>query len=218
VLTLAREHAFARALVNSGRLSVPSLYLQSSLNTPDDEAAQSPAGAAFQGWMKPGAPMDDAPVQALTLARPLAGSDAAAGDWLLGHVGRRFALMVYVTLGEAVAQLPRLQALAGATAACGPAAAGQALDVFVILPQQGAGGGVGDGAGCAAADAAASIHTLARAGISVLHDLKGLLARRYDLSAGDGYLLRPDQHVAARWRVLDPARVLAAWRRALGWR
>jgi 3-(3-hydroxy-phenyl)propionate hydroxylase len=142
--------------------------------------------------------MDDAPVRALTLARPLAGSDAAAGDWLLGHVGQRFALMVCVTLDEAVAQLPRLQALAR-----------PGLDVFIILPQHGEGG--------AAADAA-SIDTLARAGLSVLHDFKGLLARRYDLGTGGGYLLRPDQHVAARWRVLDQARVLAAWHRALGWR
>jgi 3-(3-hydroxy-phenyl)propionate hydroxylase len=35
VLNLAREHAFARALVNSGRLSVPAFLTDSSLNTPD---------------------------------------------------------------------------------------------------------------------------------------------------------------------------------------
>ena len=37
VLTLARQHAFARALVNSGRLSVPAHLLDSGLNTADAE-------------------------------------------------------------------------------------------------------------------------------------------------------------------------------------
>jgi 3-(3-hydroxy-phenyl)propionate hydroxylase len=36
VLELARDHAFARPLVNSGRLSVPCVYDGSSLNGPDD--------------------------------------------------------------------------------------------------------------------------------------------------------------------------------------
>jgi 3-(3-hydroxy-phenyl)propionate hydroxylase len=38
VLSLAKDHAFARSLVNSGRLSVPSFLTDSSLNTPDDDA------------------------------------------------------------------------------------------------------------------------------------------------------------------------------------
>jgi 3-(3-hydroxy-phenyl)propionate hydroxylase len=42
VLTLAQRHPFARALVNSGRLSVASRYSRSDLNTPDvDEFATS---------------------------------------------------------------------------------------------------------------------------------------------------------------------------------
>jgi 3-(3-hydroxy-phenyl)propionate hydroxylase len=36
ILSLARDHAFGRSLVNSGRLSVPSFLVDSSLNTPDD--------------------------------------------------------------------------------------------------------------------------------------------------------------------------------------
>ena len=35
VLALAKHHAFARRLVNSGRLSVPHVYTESPLNTPD---------------------------------------------------------------------------------------------------------------------------------------------------------------------------------------
>ena len=54
VLSLAKEHTFARRLVNSGRLSLPSTYLASSLNTPDT--------ATFEGAMCPGAPASDGPV------------------------------------------------------------------------------------------------------------------------------------------------------------
>jgi 3-(3-hydroxy-phenyl)propionate hydroxylase len=41
-------------------------------------------------------------------------------------------------------------------------------------------------------------------------DAQGLLTQRYDLRPGSCYLLRPDQHVAARWRALDAQRVRQA--------
>src|SRR6185312_855927 len=47
VLALARTQPFARALVNSGRLSQPAVLSHSPLNTPD--------GDDFQGPMVPGA-------------------------------------------------------------------------------------------------------------------------------------------------------------------
>ena len=50
----------------------------------------------------------------------------------------------------------------------------------------------------------------------VLWDRDGLAAARYDAQPGTAVLLRPDQHVAARWRSFDPAAVAAARRRALG--
>jgi 3-(3-hydroxy-phenyl)propionate hydroxylase len=50
-----------------------------------------------------------------------------------------------------------------------------------------------------------------------LTDAKGDLVRRYDLSEGGAYLVRPDQHVAARWRRLDTRAVERAKRRALGY-
>jgi 3-(3-hydroxy-phenyl)propionate hydroxylase len=54
----------------------------------------------------------------------------------------------------------------------------------------------------------------APAGATVLHDVQGLVARRYDARDGSAFLLRPDQHVAARWRAPDAARVRAAVARA----
>ena len=54
VLELAKDHPFARKLVNSGRLSVPATLLTSPLNTPDVDD--------FSGLMVPGAAAVDAPV------------------------------------------------------------------------------------------------------------------------------------------------------------
>ena len=48
-----------------------------------------------------------------------------------------------------------------------------------------------------------------------LRDEEGLLTRRYDLQPGTLYLIRPDQHVAARWRRFDPEAVRAAVLRAI---
>lgn len=48
-----------------------------------------------------------------------------------------------------------------------------------------------------------------------VQDVQGVLAQRYDARPGTCYLIRPDQHVAARWRAFDPAAVGAALRRAL---
>ncbi|HTQ01869.1 MAG TPA: FAD-dependent oxidoreductase [Casimicrobiaceae bacterium] len=149
VLALARRHAFARRLVNSGRLSVPAVLTGSPLNTPD--------GDAFDGAMVPGAVAADAPV------------DGPRGRWLLEHLGGEFALLVF---GHTP---PAAVALADAPIPC-------------RIVQIGGRGG--------------------------LADVEGLVAARYDGRDGTSYLVRPDQHVCARWRSLDPARVRAALARA----
>jgi len=46
-------------------------------------------------------------------------------------------------------------------------------------------------------------------------DVQGLLAQRYDGRRGTLVLLRPDQHVCARWRGVSAAPVRQALRRAL---
>ncbi|HNE59248.1 MAG TPA: FAD-dependent oxidoreductase [Ottowia sp.] len=167
VLELAAQHPFARALVNSGRLSVPSWLASSSLNTPDTDA--------FQGQMIPGAPMADAPVR------------TAGGDgWLLHQVGNRFQALHYVDDAAALDT--------DTTRALGQLAS-HGIDVEpIVVARRGQ----------------------APAGIRTLIDGKGCMAQRYDLQPGTTYLLRPDQHVAARWRTLNAASVKAAVARATG--
>ncbi len=77
VLTLAKRYVFARQMVNSGRLSVPSLLWDSPLNTSDV------AGETFSTAMVPGAPAADAPV-----AGP-------KGEWFLDYVQNGFTLLVF---------------------------------------------------------------------------------------------------------------------------
>jgi len=166
VLTLAREHAFARALVNSGRLSVPAHYADSPLNTPDADA--------FAGTMAPGAPLADAPV--LHRGQP---------GWLLPHTGNRFTLLLFV-VDPAALDAGTREAIARL------------------------------------ADAPVPVHTLlvagrdgqAPVGADLVVDHQGVTARRLDATPGTAYLLRPDQHVAGRWRRLEARAVQAALARA----
>jgi 3-(3-hydroxy-phenyl)propionate hydroxylase len=52
--------------------------------------------------------------------------------------------------------------------------------------------------------------------VSPKEDAEGMAARRYDARPGTTYLIRPDQHVCARWRRFDPDAVRRALDRASG--
>ena len=45
-------------------------------------------------------------------------------------------------------------------------------------------------------------------------DAQGIATQRYDAEKGAVYLIRPDQHIAARWRTFDPEKIRAALARA----
>ena len=165
-LSLAREHRFARALVNSGRLSVPAVLTTSSLNTPDRDV--------FTGDMVPGAPMDDAPV----LANGKSG-------WLLDNMGNRFMVVVYAN--DAASDSA---SLAGQFT---PLANSPLAPELVLI----------------SATAGAQVP-----GVRVLQDQADCFAERFDAKDGTTYLIRPDQHVAARWRSFDATQVAAALARA----
>jgi 3-(3-hydroxy-phenyl)propionate hydroxylase len=172
VLALAKHHPFARKLVNSGRLSVPSFLTGSVLNTPDADT--------FEGNMVPGAPMDDAPVQ-------VEGQDA----WLLDQVGKGFQLMLFVDAAPAPDVLAQLSSCRSTPLR----ANAQPVPVTPLI---------------------VTSSPLNIPGMTVLVDTQGLVAKRYDAQPGTTYLLRPDQHVLARWRSLDSAQLQAAMARALG--
>ncbi|MGJ5129804.1 FAD-dependent oxidoreductase [Bradyrhizobium oligotrophicum] len=76
VLDLAQNHSFARPLVNSGRLSTPTPYVASSLNTPD--------GGSVPGAMAPGTNAADAPV-----------TIAGQPGWLLNCLGSGFTVVTF---------------------------------------------------------------------------------------------------------------------------
>ena len=58
--------------------------------------------------------------------------------------------------------------------------------------------------------------TRTNSGGNNIFDSKGLLHRHYDAQPGAYYLIRPDQHVAARWREFNREKVLNALARATG--
>jgi 3-(3-hydroxy-phenyl)propionate hydroxylase len=53
------------------------------------------------------------------------------------------------------------------------------------------------------------------ASVNVVRDIEGLAHARYDAKPGTFYLIRPDQHVCARWRQFDAVDVGHAVKRAL---
>ena len=168
-LELAKDCGFARRLVNSGRLSTPSTYRGSPLNTPDTDA--------FDGAMEPGAPATDAPVRRTR-------EDA----WFLAQTGNSFTGIYFSDGGELSKE--RLNVLRSLSDGPVP------VNLLRVESQ--------------------GVEPRATAGIPVLEDAEGLAAKRYDAQPGTFYLLRPDQHVCARWRDLDVAAVRAALARATG--
>ncbi|MCV2422707.1 FAD-dependent monooxygenase [Paucibacter sp. DJ2R-2] len=89
VLELARREPLARPLVNSGRLSMPTAYRDSPLNTAD-------APGAFEAGPAPGEPVPDAPVHC-----------AGQASWLLRELHRSGAGFVLLSFGAvAASELP----------------------------------------------------------------------------------------------------------------
>ena len=164
VLMLAKDHPFARRLVNSGRLSTPATLRDSSLNTADSEP--------FAGMLVPGAPMCDAPIRV-----------EERDGWLLRALDVGFNGLLFSDGGRPASTAVR---------------AIEALEkdrVPVRTRVVTATGSAGTDDRC-------------------LEDAGGLLAKRCDARDGTYYLLRPDQHVCARWRTFDIDRVRAAVARA----
>jgi 3-(3-hydroxy-phenyl)propionate hydroxylase len=145
-LSLAQHTGFAKRMVNSGRLSVPSAYADSMLSTSDD--------VEWEGGVRPGAPIPDAP--------------------LVDAAGR----MMFLTeaLGPDFTLLHRadVQAFDGPDGVTG-----------IALGKE-------------------------------FHDAESLVERRFSIPEGGGYLIRPDGHVAARFKRLESHSLKTALQRARG--
>ena len=146
VLDLAEQYAFARPLVNSGRLSVPCVYDGSPLNGADHP--MMPART------RPGSPACDAPL-----------NSAGGKAWLLAMLGNRFQLLGINT------EIPEHLETDGIKIECLPLSAkpGDPL------------------------------------GERYLGEAKSAV-----------YLIRPDQHVAARFETFDEDQVITALKTAIG--
>lgn len=143
VLALARHAPFAKRMVNSGRLSMPSTY-DSPLSTPDRDV--------WDGSARLGAPLPDAPMR----------DRDGRSTWLLDAVGGEETIL-YVPNG-------------------GEPPTGRRVLV------------IGDD----------------------LVDEDGLFQKRFDMTPGSTYLVRPDQHLAARWRHASSSMIESASRRMRG--
>jgi 3-(3-hydroxy-phenyl)propionate hydroxylase len=140
VLELANKHAFARPLVNSGRLSVPCSYLGFDLFA--DDALEGPSGT------RPGMTCPDAP----------------HGDgFILDHLGGSFSVLAL---------------------------------------------------GCEAQDVAAL--GITAAALNVVAPSEALSARYLGDAPQAVYLIRPDQHIVARWPDFDAVAIAAALKTAIG--
>jgi 3-(3-hydroxy-phenyl)propionate hydroxylase len=124
---LAKRHAFARRLVNSGRLSVPAILADSPLNTSDTDS--------FAGRMAPGSPALDAPVT------------GDGGQWLLDYLCNGFTLVIFTEAVAAEGLLRDLTALGAdrigcssvlVSAACGtlPAGIRRVADTLRMLSER----------------------------------------------------------------------------------
>ncbi len=148
-LDLAKDYQFARPMVNSGRLSLPTPYIDSSLNTKDSDE--------FNSDISVGCNCPDAPI-------------IKNGDdiWLLNILSGQFKILVFGDIaGDISLNMDNIT-----------------YDVIVI-------------------------------GKDII-DEKGILTKRYDGKDGTVYLIRPDQHIAGRWRQFDRDKIYNAIMRATG--
>lgn len=164
-LSLARDFPFARAMVNSGRLSRPTPYVDSRLSTPDDTRDDWNATAPAPGASLPDAPLGE--------------------GWLIEQVAGRFAVLTFAERAVSL-DVAAARAVADMADEIPPFA-----PILVTRDLSGA-----------------------PDGWNTMLDRDGLVARRCDARDGTTYLVRPDQHVAARWRRLHDSSILAALKRA----
>lgn len=109
-------------------------------------------------------------------------------SWLLELIGHSFSLIIFADATDEV-RLPNPTELAEVAQSVGP------LSVLVVAPKGG-------------------LKQAVPKGYRLVTDVDGQVAKRYDGLAGTTYLIRPDQHICARFRQFDARAVRAALLRA----
>lgn len=168
-LRLAKHYEFARKLVNSGRLSLPALYMGSVLNTADIDD--------FSHGLPLGAVAPDGPI-----------SISGKAGWWLGQLDGCFTVAMFCT--AALPEPALLDELAGLQS--------HPLGIKLVLVL------------------APHLADKAPDGLTSVVDRDSSLAGRYDVRDGACYLIRPDQHIAARWRHSSKQHILSALQQATG--
>ena len=161
VLSLAKEYKFAIPLINTGRLSTPTIHRESPLNTPDCDL--------WSGKLLPGAPAVDAPVQTTKGKR-----------WLLDQLKGEFTLLYFTENSVSEDVESEFRSLCENDIPVQPLVLGLNSEIK---------------------------------GVSVF-DLQVIAAQRYDAQNGTTYLLRPDQHITARWKRYVSSAIYQALARA----
>ncbi|MGL4496659.1 MAG: FAD-dependent oxidoreductase [Beijerinckiaceae bacterium] len=113
---------------------------------------------------------------------------AKGESWLLNHLGETFTLLHFSNEARREKALADMAAIIGGSAV--------PLCAVLVLPDFAA---------------RAPINSIA-----CVEDHTALAAQRYDAKPGTTYLIRPDQHVCARWRHLDAAKISRAMTIATG--
>ena len=160
ILELARTMPHLRPLINSGRLSSPSIYKESLLSNADV--------GPFEGSMLPGASCVDAPI-----------ISEGNNDWFLNKIGEEFTLLYYPQQSDDTI-LSALMEMANAPSV---------IKILLVLDKT---------------------NNANNDSLDFIIDEEGYLKKRYDLKPGTCYLIRPDQHIMARWRSFDQQMVYNA--------
>jgi 3-(3-hydroxy-phenyl)propionate hydroxylase len=107
-------------------------------------------------------------------------------DWFLNQTGGEFTGVYFCGSGEDV--IARAEKLAGLAKLRVP------LRLLMVVPP--------------------GVAVTATPQVTIVEDVEGIVTHRFDARPATFYLLRPDQHVCARWRSLDAALVSKALNRA----
>jgi 3-(3-hydroxy-phenyl)propionate hydroxylase len=171
VLSLSKKVEGIRPFINSGRLSMPAIYADSPLNSPDFDE--------FKGDAQVGSPCIDAPIQ-----------KSGGKTWLLKILGRKYCGLYFCGNHDNLNKTT-FKHLNKLTTAEIP------LHIIIVANNV--------------------TFKQNKNGFTYIIDSEKKVKERYDGKSGTFYLIRPDQHIAARWKSFNLEKVQNAIRKSIGY-